>query len=93
MIDRADPPAWDSPAAQLVRRVPGGPALVRGPVRLTRPDGQVIVCERFVVAVCRCRRSTIFPLCDTSHRSLRRRSVGDSGVGDSGFGSAADGEQ
>ncbi len=50
----------------------GGPVLVEGPVDLVTADGSVIHCDRFVVAVCTCHRSGIYPLCDTSHRRRRR---------------------
>lgn len=75
MTENADGgfPEWDSPEVECVRRVLGGPTLVRGPVNITMPDGAVVSSDRFVVAVCRCRRSKIFPLCDTSHRHLRQR--------------------
>jgi CDGSH-type Zn-finger protein len=46
----------------------GGPALVEGPVDLVTEDGTVVSSDRFLVAVCMCRRSKRFPLCDTSHR-------------------------
>jgi hypothetical protein len=52
--------------------VPGGPVLVEGPVELIADDGTSIVCDRFVVAVCACRRSKRYPLCDTSHRRRLR---------------------
>jgi CDGSH-type Zn-finger protein len=48
--------------------VPGGPVLVEGPVELRTPEGAVVTSDRFVVAVCACRRSKRFPFCDTSHR-------------------------
>jgi CDGSH-type Zn-finger protein len=51
-----------------VRVVPSGPVLVEGPVELTGTDGETVVADRFVVAVCVCRRSKRYPLCDTSHR-------------------------
>lgn len=50
----------------------GGPALVEGPVELMADDGTVVVSDRFLVAVCTCRRSKSFPLCDTSHRKRVR---------------------
>ncbi|MCX2729246.1 CDGSH iron-sulfur domain-containing protein [Saccharopolyspora sp. NFXS83] len=56
-----------------VRVVPDGPVLVDGPVDLVAADGSVLRCDRFVVAVCACRRSRRFPLCDTSHRRRERR--------------------
>jgi CDGSH-type Zn-finger protein len=49
-----------------------GPKLVEGPVHLELPDGTVVDSDRFMVAICTCRRSKIYPLCDTSHR-LRQR--------------------
>jgi CDGSH-type Zn-finger protein len=52
--------------------VPDGPMLVEGPVELVTDDGVTVHSERFVVAVCTCRRSKRFPLCDTSHRKRVR---------------------
>ncbi|KPC83998.1 MULTISPECIES: CDGSH iron-sulfur domain-containing protein [Streptomyces] len=49
-----------------------GPLLVEGPVEITGPDGSVAVSDRFVVAVCMCRRSRMYPWCDTSHRRRAR---------------------
>lgn len=46
--------------------------LVEGPVELVLDDGTVVESDRFVVAVCACRRSKRFPFCDTSHRARRR---------------------
>ncbi|AXB42403.1 CDGSH iron-sulfur domain-containing protein [Amycolatopsis albispora] len=53
---------------------PGGPVLVEGPVDLALPDGGTLHCDRFMVAICACRRSKRFPLCDTSHRRKVRES-------------------
>ncbi|MEU0967300.1 CDGSH iron-sulfur domain-containing protein [Streptomyces sp. NPDC005917] len=50
-----------------------GPLLIEGPVEVVGEDGEVIVSKRFNVAVCTCRRSRIFPWCDTSHRRRDRR--------------------
>ena len=55
-------------APRLVRVVPGGPLLIEGPVRIEMPGGDVIASDRFMVAICVCRRSRDYPLCDTSHR-------------------------
>ncbi|WP_102144840.1 CDGSH iron-sulfur domain-containing protein [Mycobacterium hubeiense] len=52
--------------------------MVEGPVRIEMPDGSVVESDRFMVAICMCRRSKNFPLCDTSHR-LRRRTDEPSG--------------
>jgi CDGSH-type Zn-finger protein len=47
--------------------IPDGPVLVEGPVEVETPDGTV-VSDRFMVALCVCRRSHRYPFCDTSHR-------------------------
>ena len=50
-----------------------GPVLIEGPVEVMLPDGSVVNADRPMVAVCTCRRSARYPLCDTSHRRRRRR--------------------
>ncbi|MFI5720248.1 CDGSH iron-sulfur domain-containing protein [Nocardia sp. NPDC051750] len=67
-----DEPA--GPAARPTRIVftEDGPALVDGPVELVGADGEIIHADRFVVAICLCKRSRTYPLCDTSHRRRRR---------------------
>lgn len=52
----------------MVRVVQGGPILVEGPVAIELPDGSTVESDRFMVAICTCRRSKNYPLCDTSHR-------------------------
>ncbi|MFD7233318.1 CDGSH iron-sulfur domain-containing protein [Streptomyces sp. NPDC059881] len=67
--DRAAAAAPD-PAAPA-RRVfvdPHGPVVVEGPVEIALDDGVVVRSDRFMVAVCTCRRSRAYPWCDTSHR-------------------------
>ncbi|MEU4102402.1 CDGSH iron-sulfur domain-containing protein [Streptomyces tanashiensis] len=49
-----------------------GPVLIEGPVEIFLEDGTVARSDRFVVAVCTCRRSRSYPWCDTSHRAHRR---------------------
>jgi CDGSH-type Zn-finger protein len=58
--------------ARTVRVVPSGPVMVQGPVRIEMEDGSVVESDRFMVAICTCRRSKSFPLCDTSHRCRQR---------------------
>ncbi|QUH02456.1 CDGSH iron-sulfur domain-containing protein [Saccharopolyspora erythraea] len=55
-----------------VTLVRGGPILVEGPVELVLDDGTTVCSDRFVVAVCACRRSRRYPFCDTSHRRRAR---------------------
>jgi CDGSH-type Zn-finger protein len=54
--------------ARTVRIVPEGPMLIEGPVHIVLDDASTVDCSRFVVAICCCRRSQTYPLCDTSHR-------------------------
>jgi CDGSH-type Zn-finger protein len=54
-----------------VQVIPNGPVLIPGPVRLETPRGDVVESDRFMVAVCTCRRSKSYPMCDTSHRRCR----------------------
>ena len=42
--------------------------LIEGPVDMTTSDGERVCSDRFMVAVCTCRRSKTYPLCDTSQR-------------------------
>ncbi|MFC3455447.1 CDGSH iron-sulfur domain-containing protein [Amycolatopsis speibonae] len=56
-----------------VRIEPGGPLLVEGPVEVLTPDGETVTSDRFVVALCACRRSKRYPFCDTSHRRRSRQ--------------------
>ncbi|MVA77134.1 CDGSH iron-sulfur domain-containing protein [Auraticoccus sp. F435] len=65
-------PAED-PGRRRVVVADDGPVLVEGPVEIDLPDGSSVLADRPVVAVCTCRRSSIYPLCDTSHRGRRRR--------------------
>jgi CDGSH-type Zn-finger protein len=63
------------PTERECRRVvvePNGPVLVDGPVEVVLPDGRTARSDRFVVALCACRRSKRYPFCDTSHRKRVR---------------------
>ncbi|MGV0835688.1 CDGSH iron-sulfur domain-containing protein [Mycolicibacterium thermoresistibile] len=61
-------------ATRVVRVVPNGPVMVEGPVCIELPDGAVVESDRFMVAICTCRRSKNYPLCDTSHRRRQKPS-------------------
>ncbi|WP_194818387.1 CDGSH iron-sulfur domain-containing protein [Nocardia sp. XZ_19_385] len=74
------PTASNAEATEDRRRVTlvaGGPALIEGPVEVVTEDGTVFTSDRFLVALCMCRRSKNFPFCDTSHRKRARRTTGE----------------
>jgi hypothetical protein len=55
-----------------IRLYPDGPMLVRGAVSLVDQDGKELCSRRKVVAICRCGRSRMSPLCDGSHQRWKR---------------------
>ncbi|MFC5291055.1 CDGSH iron-sulfur domain-containing protein [Actinokineospora guangxiensis] len=55
-----------------VRLTDEGPLLVDGPVEVVGADGSVVRSDRFTTAICTCRRSRTYPLCDTAHRRRER---------------------
>ncbi|MCF8589222.1 CDGSH iron-sulfur domain-containing protein [Gordonia liuliyuniae] len=55
-----------------IRVIKKGPILVDGPVDIEGPDGSLVHCDRFQVAICACGLSANAPLCDASHRRLLR---------------------
>lgn len=66
-------PGWigyqvSEPAIVQIRMVKDGPLLVKGPVRITDPEGNSIrECESMVL--CRCGKTKNPPFCDGSHRN------------------------
>jgi CDGSH-type Zn-finger protein len=56
-----------------IRAYPDGPLLVRGPFELRDEDDERIDPGRATVALCRCGRSAIKPLCDGTHAVSRKR--------------------
>ncbi|HEY3481549.1 MAG TPA: CDGSH iron-sulfur domain-containing protein [Streptomyces sp.] len=66
------PNASEQPTPRRVTVDRDGPVLIEGPVEVVTDDGTVCRSERFVVAVCTCRRSRTYPWCDTSHRAHSR---------------------
>ncbi|MFB6477366.1 CDGSH iron-sulfur domain-containing protein [Streptomyces virginiae] len=58
--------------ARRVSVDPQGPVLIEGPVEIALGDGTIARSDRFVVAVCTCRRSRTYPWCDTTHRPRER---------------------
>ncbi|MFF1814707.1 CDGSH iron-sulfur domain-containing protein [Streptomyces sp. NPDC058251] len=64
-----------------------GPLLVEGPVEVLLEDGTTVSSDRFCVALCTCRRSKMYPWCDTSHRKhTTAAGADDPGPGASGSG-------
>lgn len=59
-----------SPAG-TVTIYPDGPLIVRGDVEIRTVDGTVVETGR-TVALCRCGRSAVKPLCDGSHSNARQ---------------------
>jgi iron-binding CDGSH zinc finger protein len=53
-----------------------GPVLLPGPVELVLPDGRRVISHRPVTALCACRRSRRYPICDASHRTKVRANRG-----------------
>ena len=47
-----------------------GPILVRGPIKLSDPEERPLQTHRKTVALCRCGRSSIRPLCDGTHKRI-----------------------
>ncbi|MEV0047539.1 CDGSH iron-sulfur domain-containing protein [Nocardia rhamnosiphila] len=77
---RPEPARIPPDAANPVRRITftaEGPALVEGPLEVITPEGDHMLADRFLVALCTCKRSGSYPLCDTSHRRRARRSGND----------------
>ncbi|WUH72392.1 CDGSH iron-sulfur domain-containing protein [Streptomyces sp. NBC_00435] len=72
---REEPDRGERRAARRVTVDPQGPVLVEGPVEIVMDDGSLVRSDRFMVAVCTCRRSRTYPWCDTSHRPRERRAA------------------
>lgn len=62
------------PARHRVTLTDEGPVLIHGPVDVALPDGRTLSSQRAVTALCTCRRSRRYPLCDASHRARVRNS-------------------
>lgn len=72
----ADPhpePRRPEAAAATVTLYPDGPLVLRGDFAVREVDGSIVPTPR-TVALCRCGRSAVKPLCDGSHKrgSLHR---------------------
>jgi CDGSH-type Zn-finger protein len=53
-----------------------GPLLVRGPVRIVDAQGRELERRRDPIALCRCGKSRLRPLCDGTHKLIGFRAPG-----------------
>jgi CDGSH-type Zn-finger protein len=53
-----------------------GPLLVRGPARILNAQGAAIAMRRDPIALCRCGKSRLRPLCDGTHKLVGFRAAG-----------------
>jgi len=53
-----------------------GPYIVRGRFTVVEQNGREILVGRRTIALCRCGRSRIRPLCDGTHRAIGFRAPG-----------------
>lgn len=58
------------PTPVTITPYPDGPYLVRGDFVVTDLDGEELATERRTVALCRCGKSRIRPLCDGTHKLI-----------------------
>ena len=63
----APPVSHRPPPAATVTVYPDGPLVVRGDFQVRGVDGAPVETGR-IVALCRCGRSALKPLCDGSHK-------------------------
>jgi CDGSH-type Zn-finger protein len=63
----------EDPKRAVIRAYPDGPLLVRGNFELLDEAGDPIDPDRATIALCRCGRSSLKPLCDGSHTLIKKR--------------------
>jgi len=68
MSDGELPERRDEAEPAVITPYRDGPLLVRGPFRLVDQDGREIEVSRRTVALCRCGKSKLRPLCDGTHK-------------------------
>jgi CDGSH-type Zn-finger protein len=77
------------PEPAVIRAYPDGPLLVRGLFELRDETGAVIDPGRKTVALCRCGRSSLKPLCDGSHTLIKKRHQRPTNLTEKGHGDAS----
>ncbi len=73
--------AADTKSDVEITPYPNGPFVVRGPIRLWDDEGNEIEVRRRTVAICRCGKSRIHPLCDGTHKRIGFKGEGSAGRG------------
>jgi CDGSH-type Zn-finger protein len=68
--------AVSRPREVLVTPYRDGPLLVRGPARILDDQGHELDNRREAVALCRCGKSRLRPLCDGTHKRVGFRAGG-----------------
>jgi CDGSH-type Zn-finger protein len=63
-----------------------GPLLVRGPAHIIDANGEEIPRRRDPIALCRCGKSRLRPLCDGTHKLVGFRGAGVPDSADGGLG-------
>lgn len=63
-----------------------GPLLVRGPAHIVDAEGQELPSRRDPIALCRCGKSRLRPLCDGTHKLIGFRALGAPDSGGDGAG-------
>jgi len=58
------------PATATITPYPDGPYLVRGDFVVQDQDGNELRTERRTIALCRCGKSRMRPLCDGTHKLI-----------------------
>ena len=61
-----------------------GPLLVRGPARIVDAEGRELERRRDPIALCRCGKSRLRPLCDGTHKLVGFRAAGSPDSGGDG---------
>jgi CDGSH-type Zn-finger protein len=62
-----------NPEIAEIRAYEDGPLIVRGNFELRDENGDLIDPGRATIALCRCGRSALKPLCDGTHTLVKKR--------------------
>ena len=79
-LEAGKTPTMRAKDAVTVTAYRDGPLLVRGPCELVGADGQPRERRSRPLALCRCGKSRLLPLCDGTHKLVGFRAPGSSGI-------------